>query len=693
MECVSSRILLASLFIVVSFSTLQPVSQAQECKFQAASAGKPASCTSTSSTGRCSPVDIGSTRIGTCRLLPGDECICAPGAGGGPTPTPAGSPHPTPTPHATPTPAPVPLRGFVDLHTHPLANLGFGGKLFYGGVDVGSLLPADPDCKSNVRAATEAQALGHDKSTHGGHDFFSNTCGDELRKATIHGIQKGHSGPSNAQGADESEDASGFPNFPEWPVWNDLTHQKMWVEWIRRAHQGGLRVMVALAVNNKTLGDMTAGPGDYATDDKSSADRQIAEIKSFVGRHPDFMEIALSSLDVHRIVSGNKLAVVIGIEVDHIGNFQTPDSSALPAAGEVKFEIDRLYGEGVRYIFPIHILDNAFGGTAAYTNLFNVSNIRESGHPYSLVCAPKTDDINYIYNNSDIDVTAFLGQIAKLGVGIAGISYPHCATGQKNSLGLSETGKTAIKEMMRLGMLIDIDHMSQAAADDALTLAKSLAYPVNSGHNGLRGTNAGNHNERSFRADQYLSIGQLHGMAGVGSAGLDSQQWLALHNAVVSAMGGGNISAAFGTDTDGLALGMPPRLGTHPPQTGRGPLYPQYEQCLKQCDCPADSKGKPDAACIKACTSNCGKQFPQAFVNVPASGVQYTASFPASQDGGRTWDLKTDGVAHYGMLWDFLEDVKLLPGGATTVDSSFMNGAEYFYQTWRIAEARSASVK
>src|SRR3989442_15015238 len=179
----------------------------------------------------------------------------------------------------------TPLTGFVDLHTHPLANLGFGGKLIYGGVDVGALLPADPDCQHRERATSEQQALGHDKSTHGGWDLFSNGCGDEFRKRVIHEVQRGN------RGADEPEGASGYPSFPEWPVWNDLTHQKMWVEWIRRAYLGGLRAMVALAVNNKTLGDMTAGPGDYPTDDKSSADLQIAEIRSFVGRHPDFMAV------------------------------------------------------------------------------------------------------------------------------------------------------------------------------------------------------------------------------------------------------------------------------------------------------------------------------------------------------------------------------------------------------------------
>ncbi|HLW51347.1 MAG TPA: membrane dipeptidase [Candidatus Angelobacter sp.] len=524
------------------------------------------------------------------------------------------------------------LRGWVDLHTHPLANLGFGGKLLYGGADVGSLLPADPDCHHNVRATSEQQALGHDKSTHGGHDFISNPCGDELRKLVIHGLQSG------LNGADESEDALGYPSFAEWPVWNDLTHQKMWVEWIRRAYDGGLRVMVALAVNNKTLGDMTAGPGDYATDDKTSADLQIGEIKGFVGRHRDFMEVAYSSADVRRIVSANKVAVVVGIEVDHIGNFQTTQNPAVPAEGVAIAEIRRLYQEGVRYIFPIHVLDNAFGGTAAYVNLFNVSNVRESGHPYHLVCAAPGDNITYRYDNNSLDAKLVLTQLAKSGFAVTSITPPNCAAGvgEKNSQPLTPLGVAAIKEMMRLGMLIDIDHMSQAAADQALQLAQEFHYPVNSGHNGVRGAaGAETQNERSFRVDQYATIGRLHGMAGVGSGGLNAVQWLALYNRVMQAMGGGSVVGGFGTDTDGFAPGMKAR----------------------------------------------------------GSSLQYTAAFPASRDGTKTWNYNHDGVAHYGMLWDFLQDVRTLPGGAAMVDGNFMYGADYFFHTWQAAEGAAAGVR
>jgi hypothetical protein len=585
---------------------------------------------------------------------------------------------------------PAPLKGFVDLHTHPLANLGFGGKLIYGGVDVGALLPADPDCHANVRAGSEQQALGHDKSTHGGHDFFSNPCGDELRKAMIHGLQTG------LGGADETEDATGYPDFSQWPVWNDLTHQKMWVEWIRRAYYGGLRVMVALAVNNKTLGDMTAGPGDYPTDDRSAADLQIGEIKGFVSRHPDFMEVAYNSADVYRIVSANKLAVIVGIEVDHIGDLQSAQNPAVPSDGEVRAEIDRLYGEGVRYIFPIHVLDNAFGGTAAYVNLFNVSNWRESGHPYALTCASPADGISYSYNNNDLGVENISAQLLKTGAAVISINEPQCPSGQKNSLPLTPSGVVAIKEMMRLGMLIDIDHMSQAAADQALSLAVSFGYPVNSGHNGLRGAlGPESQTERAFRADQYATIGRLHGMAGVGSGNLNAQQWLALYNKVIQSMGSGFIVGGFGTDTDGFALGMPPRPWI-PAGERQGPQYREYQQCVAQSDCAADARGHVNAACISRQITYCRKQYPNAFIPVPGiagSNVQYSSAFPQSTDGTKTWNYNTDGVAHYGMLWDFLQDVRSLPGGAAAVDNNFMFGADYFFHTWQIAETQGAKVK
>ena len=530
-----------------------------------------------------------------------------------------------------PPPPRKPLEGFVDLHTHPLSNLGFGGKLLYGGVGVGALLPSDPDCNPSVRAASEERALGHDRAVHGGWDLFSNRCGDSLRERIIHALQQANLGAS-----DPPSDAFGFPTFQSWPVWNDITHQKMWVEWIRRSFSGGLRVMVALAVNNRTLGDLVSGPGDLPTDDKTSADLQIAEIKLFVASHPDFMELAFTAEDIARITSIPKLAVVIGVEIDHIGNQQTATwsdagpSIAVPSAGEVRAEIHRLYDAGVRYIFPIHLLDNAFGGTAAYVDLFNVSNMRESGAPWALKCACPVDGIDYTYQPPEFLEVAI--SVVKLGRAFVPDPGPGCPSGQRNSRALTATGIEGIREMMRLGMLIDIDHMSQDAVDQALSLAETVqpgGYPLNSGHNNLRGPHRPGEavTERALTATQYQRIGALHGMAGVGSSEQDAEAWLKVYLAVTAALGHGAV-AGFGTDTNGLALGMPPR---------------------------------------------------------PGSAVHYTSAFPASRDGPKTWNYNEVGVAHYGMLPDFLQDVGSLEGGAAVV-SKVMGGTEYFYQTWRKAE-------
>lgn len=136
----------------------------------------------------------------------------------------------------------------------------------------------------------------------------------------------------------------------------------MWVDWIHRAYVGGLRVMVALAVNNVTLAKMTAGPGsllglagppDWPIDDQQSADLQIKEMKLFVKRHDNFMQIAYSAEDLHRIVAANKLAIVLGVEIDNIGNLGDVETGTGSATlDDYKTAIRHLYTEGVRYISP-----------------------------------------------------------------------------------------------------------------------------------------------------------------------------------------------------------------------------------------------------------------------------------------------------------------------------------------------------
>ena len=620
----------------------------------------------------------------------------------------------------TPVAGPPPLHGFVDLHAHLASHVAFGGKFIYGGIDAGSLVPIDRNgCQYNT-AASESDALNQENMAHGGWGL-DNGCGDNFREQVIHLFQQG-------LGANDPPDstykASGPPGFPTWPAWNDLTRQRMWVDWIRRSYNGGLRVMVALATNSKLFGDLTRGPGDLPDDDMASADIQIREIKAFAARHADFIAIAYSSADLYNIVAANKLAIVIGVEIDQIGNFATNTA----VATQLTAEVDRLYGEGVRYIFPIHISDNAIGGTAAAVDEFALVNRYENGNWWSLTCAPLPGGQGpYVFNtqpgpngvinwlkaqfqtvNYGAIITAKLGpNWAATFAGEPGAASCPPGTGTTNAMGLSGAGQEAIVQMMRHGMLIDIDHMSDRSVQMALALAEGPrggGYPLNSGHNHIQGFfNTEFASERNFTRVTYGRIGRLHGMAGVGSAGLTADAWLVAYQAVVAAMQQGGatapVAAGFGTDMNGLEFAMPPRPGAAgiPAHRVNGPQYAQYEACLKGPTCKnivVTTTVKGATPVVNSCLSSCGGQFPAAFVMIPASPptVQYSAAFPPSVDGNKAWNYVTDGVAHYGMLPDFLMDVASLPDGGQATVQNIMSGADYFFHTWQIAEAKSAAV-
>jgi microsomal dipeptidase-like Zn-dependent dipeptidase len=562
------------------------------------------------------------------------------------------------------------LSGWVDLHAHPMVNLAFAGKVVHGGPDIGSLLPADASCNKMVRASSMQHALDHDRPTHGGWNLLNFQCGDELRKAIMNGFQEGN------KALVTGSPSWGYPDFLSWPKWDDITHQKMWYEWIERARDGGLRVMVALASNNATLASAVSGPGDLPSDDKASADLQIVETKLFVGRHPTFMEIARSAADVKRIVQANKIAVILGIEIDNIGNFNklAPFATLPPLVVEtaIRTEIQRLYDSDVRYVFPVHVLDNQFGGTAIYEHGFNTSNLREAGYYWAIECADISDGIthNYVLGTDPLE-NALKDAVAFVKLGLDPFRKPGAppvcpppeglgkSRGHRNARGLQMYGAFAIKEMMKRGMIVDIDHMSQRTAEETLTLAESFDMPVVSGHTGRRGS-AGADAENSRTKEQLARIARLHGMFGLGSDGVSASGWTSVYQQVMLDMGYLNADPAkahyrngavsFGTDLNGLVKGPRPGGGTR---------------------------------------------------------VKYDSTFMMSRSGNKSWNYNSEGVAHYGMMADFVRDLRTMPGngyvgpngialgvpGPDLVDNHLNRSADYLWRMWEKIEARKGAVR
>lgn len=517
------------------------------------------------------------------------------------------------------------LYGFVDMHTHPMARWGFGEELFWGEND------GDP-----------ARALGACHCFHRGYDLFGNSCGNTYREAVV----------NNMDISKHDTVGGAYPSFASWPRHQleepdpakrrySVLHQQMWHEWIKRAKDGGLRVMVALAVNNHCLADAaeTAGPND----DLRSMNTQIQKLKEFVGRHTDFMEIAYSPGDLRRIVGQNKLAVVIGTEMDNIGNFYSPADpkggafQPNPSESEISREIDRLYSLGVRYIFPIHVTNNVFGGTALYEDGFNVANKYNTGSAFSPQVVDSASSGISFKLKAPYQAIDFFGRLAMSFTGtiIPGhimpnnrANYPEYpdpgpGKGHKNSQGLTLKGQFAIGYMMKKAMMIDIDHMSEQSALETLFIAtaiRSPQYPINSGHNGFR-SNGGN-TENSRTDVQLNAILHSGGMMGVGHGG-EASAFLSNYRFGLQRMN--NRQLAIGTDVNGL--------------------------------------------------------FPLPGPPVPSARIAYDASLSKCRTGSKEWDYNTEGFAHYGLFPDFIRSLE--KAGMTKAEKdAFFSSAEYFAQMW-----------
>ena len=310
-------------------------------------------------------------------------------------------------------------------------------------------------------------------------------------------------------------------------------------------------------------------------------------------------------------------------------------------------------------------MDNAFGGTAIYENGFNTTNRREAGHFWAIECAGAADGITHTYSLST-DFWQSAAALVKLGINPFDRPPPPPAcpgTGHRNVRTLTGNGVFAIKEMMRRGMIVDIDHMSTKAADATLAIGKTFGYPIVSGHSGIRVAGKDHSDaENSRTPDQLQKISELHGMFGLGTAGVHAYDWATEYQKAMKVMGTSYQSGAvsLGTDLNGFVKG--PVMGNEKGARLNRVVY----------DVASDPNSIPKS---KASDS-------------PTSGTI------------RTWDYNTEGVAHYGMLRDFVVDVKTAPAGVTTglpgselVDKHLNRSANYFWLMWQRIDAKKGSVQ
>jgi microsomal dipeptidase-like Zn-dependent dipeptidase len=435
----------------------------------------------------------------------------------------------------TPLPVPnfvAPVWGFADLHAHPAAHLGFGGKLYHG-LPEGAIGTALGDCEADHGFKGSGLSGGQIPVT-----IFQalNVLGIFLDRADLSSLIAGKlQTPANMEAAIDGLNGitdgtisriatlALAPHFhttegidsgaPGWYSHEDQLHQHMYVDYVRRVWQGGLRLMVALAVNTELLGNMNPKPG-FPTQDRQSVDLQLQYIKDMATRNASWMEVAYTPADARRIIGQNKLALVMGVEVDTPGGFAT---EAGCTDAQVEQELNRLRAMGARHFFPIHLADNAFGGAAFYNDLFLLNHLSLRGARQGIIPGDGSvqykpfEGIHSLIEPNLLNVAA--ARLEKNNRAaftlVGGMRVPFAEAfrfiesrrsdnlqatllGGVNRLGLTGRGQFAIQKMMDMGLIIDIDHMSGLATEATLGMAEARTvsgvsgYPLVSGHSHFR---------------------------------------------------------------------------------------------------------------------------------------------------------------------------------------------------------------
>jgi len=414
----------------------------------------------------------------------------------------------------------------------------------------------------------------------------------------------------------------GSPDFAGWPRWDDLTHQAVHQAWLKRAVDAGLRLIVMLAVNSRLLCRLSPAGRRTPCDDMNAVDLQLQAAKELEasidaaagGPGRGWYRIAYSPEQAQAIVESGRLAVVLGIEVDELFGATIADGST---TDDLAAEVERYHALGVRHIIPIHLYDNRFGAAAfalqihwsRHGGLISRANPLFSLPVFRMHTVPRTED-GYRYRGG------------------------HC-----NRHALTELGTRLIRLMMEKGMMIDVDHMSAASRADVLQLAEAAGYPVVAGHaEFIEVASPRARSERLLTDNELARIRRLGGIVApllrqmsvaavpasgavprTTAAGGTPQAFLLAYRHALRAMPDSAI--ALGSDLNGFA-GLPmPRFR----RRGRGALT--------------------------------GHRDPVAYPIVsPVSG----ATFERSVAGSRTFDINVDGIAHVGMLPDFVAELSAM---------------------------------
>jgi microsomal dipeptidase-like Zn-dependent dipeptidase len=415
------------------------------------------------------------------------------------------------------------VRGIVDAHLHVTADMRAGGAVFGG----------EPFDRFGI-----VRALGQDAAVHGA-DGSQDVTGNLLRDGVPFG----------------THDTGGWPAFKGWPTNDTNTHEQIYYKWLERAWRGGLRLAVAQTVEDAEL--CTIEPRRlYSCDETTAIRGQIARLRALQdyvdaqsgGPGQGWFRIVTSPAQARRVIARGRLAVVIGVESSFPLDCRDQPGAPHCTAAQVDRRLATLRRLGVRSLFIAHWADNGFAGAAVEGGVkgkfINAMQRVDVGHYFSVGACPAAGQGEVLEPLSGLEISV-LSSFFPATKALADVPAPAYPKAKRcNTRGLTPLGAHLVRQMMKTGMLIEADHMSERAREEVLKITSARGYPVVSGHTDTGGT---------------WSAGELRRLAGAG--GVSSQRLdgpAALARAIVARPGG------LGTDTGGFASLPGPQPLTYP---------------------------------------------------------------------------------------------------------------------------------
>ncbi len=555
------------------------------------------------------------------------------------------------------------LYGIVDTHSHILSNFAFGGGGIYHGGAFHRLgvEHALPDCAPFHGENGRLDFFGYVFDTSGSDAVDLSSVIPDLIAGEL---------------SEDNHITDGYPEFTEWPnAVTRSTHQVQYYKWLERAHMAGLRLVIQHATTNSVICKMTAGQGyqptRYDCEDMTAVDRIIDETYN-MERYIDaqaggpglgFFRVVQTPAQAREVIAAGKMAVVLGIETSDIFNcFITPRNNA-PECTEayVKAQLDAYYARGVRALFPVHKYDNKFtpgDGDRAFIELGNFFN---SGHYTNMTLDCPTDDtMPHGFDNGDVAFGGLLmprdvydspapldmSNFAKAPLATAiqylsQINEPAVPGDFCQNAVLTPLGETLILEMMKRGMIIEVDHLPQWSYQRVYEMLEENDYPASGSHG------------RNW-------AGKLYELGGVATTGFGRCQDAANPGSTVQgfkdrialiASKGAYPAEGFGFDLNGFA-------GARGPRFGEGV-------------CPTEQQNP---------------------VTYPFDSFAGDVTFTQPQVGNRTIDFNTEGMVHIGMLPELLQDARSDALSDADIEPIF-HSAEGYIRMWEKAEARASAIR